>query len=98
MGSRVNYLLNSNSKHEAKKPAESDQLLDAQRKILQARDQIIGLTAQLAERDHLLLVARKNNKILRQELKTISSSSTWKLGNILMTPVRVLRRLFMKNR
>ena len=91
-------MLNSNSEPEAKISAESDQLLDAQRKVLQARDQIIGLTAQLAERDHLLLVARNNNKILRQELKTIFSSTTWILGNIVTSPIRVLRRLLMKNK
>ena len=70
-------MLNSNSEPTAKIPAASDQLLDAQRKVLQARDQIIGLTAQLAESDHLLQIARKNNKLLREELKSISSSATW---------------------
>ncbi|NQW60062.1 hypothetical protein HQ459_04700, partial [bacterium] len=75
---------------------QSDQLAASQKHVLQARDQIIGLTARQAELDHHLRIARSNNDKLRRELKDVFGSRTWKLGRLLMLPVRVVRRVISK--
>jgi chromosome segregation ATPase len=75
---------------------QSDQLAASQKHVLQARDQIIGLTARQAELDHRLRIARSNNDKLRRELKDVFGSRTWKLGRLLMLPVRVVRRVISK--
>jgi 2-polyprenyl-3-methyl-5-hydroxy-6-metoxy-1,4-benzoquinol methylase len=68
----------------------------AQRNLLQARDQIIGNTARQAELDHHMGIARNDNEILRQEINAIYRSRTWKLGRIVMLPLRIVRRLIAK--
>jgi ABC-type uncharacterized transport system involved in gliding motility auxiliary subunit len=75
---------------------QSDQLANSQKHVLQARDQIIGLTARQAELDHHLRIARSNNDKLRRELKDVFGSRTWKLGRLLILPVRVVRRVISK--
>jgi hypothetical protein len=89
-------LSHSNIEIDTQLEAQRGQLLDAQRNVLQSRDQIIGLTAQLAESNHLLETALKNNKELRQELKAINKCMTWKVGRLLMLPNRMVRRLILK--
>jgi len=75
---------------------QSDQLAASQKHVLQARDQIIGLTAHQAELEHLLQIARSNNDNLRIELKGLYGSRTWKLGRFLMLPMRIARRVISK--
>jgi SAM-dependent methyltransferase len=75
---------------------QSERLAAAEKHVLQARDQIIGNTARQAELDHLLRIARMNNDKLRHELKSVYGSRTWKLGRIVMLPVRVLRKILRK--
>ena len=75
---------------------QAEKLAVAEKKVLQARDQIIGNTARQAELEHLLRIARSNNDGLRKELKSVYTSTTWKIGRIIMLPIRVLRRLLSK--
>jgi SAM-dependent methyltransferase len=75
---------------------QAEKLAAAEKKVLQARDQIIGNTARQAELEHLLRLARSNNDGLRKELKAVHTSTTWKIGRIIMLPIRVLRRLLSK--
>ena len=58
--------------------------------VLQAKDQIIGDHARNGELLHRLGIAEKANNALRKEIKAIRVSTTWKLGRVVMLPVRVL--------
>ena len=57
---------------------------------LRAKDQIIGDHARNGELVHRLDIAEKANKALRKEIKAMRVSTTWKLGRVVMLPVRVL--------
>ena len=58
--------------------------------VLRAKDQIIGDHARNGELLHRLGIAEKANNALRKEIKAIRVSTTWKLGRVVMLPVRVL--------
>ena len=66
--------------------------------VLQARDQIIGDHARNGELLHRLTIAQKNNKKLREEIKRIHSSTAWRLGRVLLSPVRNLKLVVRKLR
>ena len=66
--------------------------------VLQARDQIIGDHARNGELLHRLTIAQKNNKKLREEIKRIHSSTAWRLGRVLLSPVRTLKLVVRKLR
>ena len=59
--------------------------------VLRAKDQIIGDHARNGELLHRLGIAEKANNALRKEIKAIRVSTTWKLGRVVMLPVRVLK-------
>ena len=63
---------------------------------LQAKDQIIGVYARNGELLHRLAIAQKNNKKLREEVKLIHSSTAWRIGRLLLSPVRTLKAIFRK--
>lgn len=64
--------------------------------VLQAKDQIIGDHAQNGELLHRLAIAQKNNKKLREEVKLIHSSTAWRIGRLLLSPVRTLKLVIRK--
>jgi predicted nucleic acid-binding Zn-ribbon protein len=64
--------------------------------VLQAKDQIVGDHARNGELLHRLTIAQKNNKKLREEVKSIHASTTWKLGRIVMLPIRLLKLVIRK--
>ena len=66
--------------------------------VLQARDQIIGAYARNGELSHRLTIAQKNHKKLREEIKRIHSSTAWRLGRLLLSPVRTLKLVVRKLR
>jgi hypothetical protein len=66
--------------------------------VLQARDQIIGDHARNGELLHRLTIAQKNNKKLREEIKRIHLSTAWRLGRVLLSPVRTLKFVARKLR
>jgi len=64
--------------------------------VLQARDQIIGDYAHIVELSHRLTIAQVNNEKLREEIKRVHSSTAWRLGRLILSPVRLLK-LFNKS-
>ena len=64
--------------------------------VLQAKDQIIGVYARNGELLHRLAIAQKNNKKLREEVKLIHSSTAWRIGRLLLSPVRTLKLVIRK--
>lgn len=66
--------------------------------VLQAKDQIIGDHANNAELSHRLTIAQKNNQKLREEIKRIHSSTAWRLGRLILSPVRTLKFVARKLR
>jgi len=64
--------------------------------VLQAKDQIIGAYARNGELLHRLTIAQKNNKKLRDEIKGIHSSTAWRIGRLLLSPVRTLKLVIRK--
>ena len=64
--------------------------------VLQAKDQIIGDLARNGELLHRLAIAQKNNKKLREEVKLIHSSIAWRIGRLLLSPVRTLKLVIRK--
>ncbi len=67
-----------------------------ERQVLQAKDQIIGDYANNAELSHRLTIAQKNNKALRKEVNSIRASMSWKVGRIVLLPVRILKLVIRK--
>ena len=64
--------------------------------VLQAKDQIIGDHARNGELLHRLAIAQKNNKKLREEVKLIHSSTAWRIGRLLLSPIRTLKLVIRK--
>ena len=64
--------------------------------VLQAKDQIIGVYAQNGELLHRLAIAQKNYKKLREEVNLIHSSTAWRIGRLLLSPVRTLKLVIRK--
>ena len=71
-------------------------ILNLEHQVLQAKDQIIGDHARNGELLHRLSIAQTNNKKLRQELKVIRTSTAWRIGRLLLSPVRTLKLVFRK--
>jgi len=69
---------------------------ELEHQVLQAKDQIIGDHARNGELLHRLTIAQTNNKKLREELKAIRTSTAWKLGRLVLSPVRTLKLIFRK--
>ena len=66
--------------------------------VLQAKDQIIGDHAQNGELLHHLAIAQKNEQKLREEVKLIYSSTAWRLGRLILSPVWTLKLVHQKLR
>ena len=71
-------------------------VLKLEHQALQAKDQIIGTLARNGELLHRLAIAQKNNKKLREEVQLIHSSTAWRIGRLLLSPVRTLKLIFRK--
>ena len=69
-----------------------------ERQVLQAKDQIIGGYARNGELLHSLAIAKKNEQKLREEVKLIYSSTAWRLGRLILSPVRTLKLVHQKLR
>jgi hypothetical protein len=67
-----------------------------ERQVLQAKDQIIGDHARNGELLHRLTIAQKNNKALRKEVNSIRASMSWKVGRVVLLPVRILKLVIRK--
>ena len=71
-------------------------ILNLEHQVLQAKDQIIGDHARNGELLHRLAIAQKNNKKLREEVKLIHSSTAWRIGRLLLSPIRTLKLVIRK--
>jgi hypothetical protein len=56
-------------------------------------DQVLGLSAALAQEAIRNSPSRQRVEELEHEIRALRSSSTWRVGRILMLPVRVVRHL-----
>ena len=73
--------------------ATQDELKRLQLQLLSARDNAIGITAELGEARHRAERAQKESADLRLHIKKIQQSRTWKIGRLVLLPLRVIRRL-----
>ena len=71
-------------------------VLNLEHQVQQSKDQIIGDHARNGELLHRLAIAQKNNKKLREEVQLIHSSTAWRIGRLLLSPVRTLKLVFRK--
>ena len=69
------------------------QLRDTETHLLHSRDFAIGAAAEVGEHRALLAQEALRNKKLRNELGRVYKSSTWRIGRMMLLPIRVLRGL-----
>jgi len=64
--------------------------------LLQARDYARGMAAEAGEAKAQLAEARRVNANLRrdaQRLREVHATWTWRIGRVILAPVRILKRL-----
>lgn len=64
--------------------------------LLQARDYARGMAAEAGEAKAQLTEARRVNANLRrdaQRLREVYSTRTWRIGRVVLLPVRIIRRV-----
>jgi len=69
------------------------QLRDTETRLMHSRDFAIGAAAEVGEHRALLEQEALRNKKLKNELNRVYKSSTWRIGRIMLLPIRVLRGL-----
>ena len=74
-------------------PALLQRLAEIEMELLQNRDYVRGLSAEVGELTARLHAANRQLHQARQETKRLQQSRTWKIGRMMLLPVRVLRRL-----
>ena len=72
------------------------QLRDTETRLMHSRDFAIGAAAELGEHRALLEQEALRNKKLRNELGRVYKSSTWRIGRMMLLPIRLLRGLLRK--
>ena len=70
-----------------------DELRRLEIQLLSARDHAIGINAELGEARHRAEKAQKESADLRLHIKKIQQSRTWKIGRLVLLPLRVIRKL-----
>jgi DNA repair ATPase RecN len=74
-------------------PALLQRLAQMEMELLQNRDYVRGLSAEVGELQARLTVANRHLHQSRNELQRLRQSRTWKIGQLVLLPVRLLRRL-----
>ena len=74
-------------------PALLQRLAQMEMELLQNRDYVRGLSAEVGELQARLNAAHRHLHQARQETKRLQQSRTWKIGRMVLLPVRVLRRI-----
>ena len=74
-------------------PAMQQRLAQMEMELLQNRDYVRGISAEVGELKANLAVAMRQLHRARQEQKRLLQTRTWKIGRAVLLPVRVLRRL-----
>jgi len=80
------------------------QVLDLQHELMSTRDFSIGAAAEvgetragLIELEEQLQAARTRSAYLSKHINRMRNSTTWKLGRIMMLPVRVVKKIIGKS-
>ncbi len=74
-------------------PALLQRLAQIEMELLQNRDYVRGLSAEVGELQARLDAAHRQLHQARQETKRLQQSRTWKIGRMVLSPVRAVRRL-----
>jgi len=69
------------------------QLRETETRLLHSRDFAIGAAAELGEHRARLAEAALRNKKLRNELNRVYKSLSWRIGQTILLPLRVIRKL-----
>lgn len=71
--------------------------IESQRQLGDANAHITSHLAHIARLEEVLIDLSKLhqvNKDLRSQIQQMNSSITWRIGKLIMTPIRVLKRIF----
>jgi DNA repair ATPase RecN len=74
-------------------PSLLQRVAQMEMELLQNRDYVRGLSAEVGELQARLHAAHRQLHQARQETKRLHNSRTWKIGRMVLLPVRVLRRI-----
>ena len=69
------------------------QLRDTETRLMHSRDFAIGAAAEVGEHRALLEQEALQNKKLRNELGRVYKSSTWRIGWMMLLPIRAIRKI-----
>ena len=93
-------------RHQAKLQEQSDlhaaiarleqQVNDLTTQLIHSRDYAMGKAAELGELHLVVADLHQQLKRARNQLKRAHESTTWKIGRLVMTPVRVAKRLLRR--
>ena len=85
------------TEHEQQATQHKFELANSEMKLLHARDYARGCAAELGEaRAHFQIhIADADQKVrqARKKVQNIYATRTWKMGRLVMLPVRIMRRL-----
>ncbi len=73
------------------------QVLDLQLELLAARDFAMGAASRAGEAQAQLGAAQAQVAFLSKHINRMRNSTTWKLGRIMMLPVRIIKKLIDKS-
>ncbi len=73
------------------------QVLDLQLDLLAARDFAIGAASRAGEAQAQVGAAQARVAFLSKHINRMRNSTTWKLGRIMMLPVRVVKKITGKS-
>lgn len=77
--------------------SEKDPEFEAYQRELARTDEIIGLRAALAQEAVRNSPSRQRLEQVEAEILALKRSATWRIGRLVMTPVRVLKRVLGRN-
>jgi hypothetical protein len=69
------------------------QLRDTETRLMHSRDFAIGAAAEVGEHRALLEQEALRNKKLKNELNRVYKSSTWRIGRMMLLPIRAIRKI-----
>jgi hypothetical protein len=69
------------------------QLRDTETRLMHSRDFAIGAAAEVGEHRALLEQEALRNKRLKNELNRVYKSSTWRIGRMMLLPIRAIRKI-----
>jgi len=73
------------------------QVLELQQELLAARDFAMGAASRAGEAQAQVGVAQARVVFLSKHINRMRNSTTWKLGQIMMLPVRIVKKIIGKS-